>query len=68
MRRSALLLFSTTFLLVGKPGTGEPAPADKFEVGQAFPDIVLPSLSDGHPSSLSQFRGKKVLLHIFASW
>ena len=39
----------------------------KLEVGEPFPSIVLPSL-DGAPSSIRQFRGQKVLLHVFASW
>ena len=43
-------------------------PVLKVEAGQLFPDIVLPSLEDGSPASLAQFRGKKVLLHVFASW
>jgi hypothetical protein len=42
-------------------------PVLKVEVGQPVPDIVLPSL-DGRPASLAQLRGKKVLLHVFASW
>jgi len=37
-------------------------------VGQPFPDIRLPSLANGRPLSISHFRGKKVLLMIFASW
>ena len=37
-------------------------------VGQPYPDFVLPRASDGAPVSLSQFRGKKVLLFHFASW
>lgn len=36
-------------------------------VGQQFPDLILPSL-DGQTLSLSDFRGEKVILHIFASW
>lgn len=39
-----------------------------FEVGERFPDIVLPSADDGSAMSLAKFRGQKVLLHIFASW
>lgn len=38
------------------------------EVGQPFPAIVLPSLDDGEPMSIRDFRGEKVVLHIFASW
>jgi hypothetical protein len=37
-------------------------------VGEPHPDFVLPSIVDGRPVSLSQFRGKKVLLVHFASW
>jgi hypothetical protein len=37
-------------------------------VGQPHPDFVLPSITDREPVSLSQFRGKKVLLVHFASW
>lgn len=46
-------------------GTNTPL---KLEVGQPFPDIVLPNLADGRPGSIGQFRGRKLLLHIFASW
>ena len=37
-------------------------------VGEAHPDFVLPSIVNGEPVSLSQFRGKKVLLVHFSSW
>lgn len=37
-------------------------------VGESHPDFTLPSIVDGTPVSLSQFRGKKVLLMHFASW
>ena len=39
-----------------------------FDTGTPFPDVVLPSYEDGTPMSISQFRGQRVLLHIFASW
>jgi hypothetical protein len=38
------------------------------EPGQTFPLLGLPGLGDGQPSSVRAFRGKKTLLHIFASW
>ncbi|MBI3655074.1 MAG: hypothetical protein HY232_01480 [Acidobacteria bacterium] len=38
------------------------------EVGQVYPNYILPSLSDGRPLALSQFRGRKIILHQFASW
>ena len=37
-------------------------------VGQPHLDLTLPDLVDGKPVSLSQFRGRKVLLIHFASW
>ncbi len=37
------------------------------DVGQMYPDFLLPTL-DGAPGRLSDFRGKKVLLIHFASW
>ena len=37
-------------------------------VGSVHPDFTLPSLLDGAPVSLSDFRGQKVLLINFASW
>ncbi len=40
----------------------------RFEVGSRFPQIVLPALADGRPMSLADFRGRKVILHVFASW
>ena len=36
-------------------------------VGEPFPDLALPTL-DGSTRSISDFRGQKVILHVFASW
>ena len=36
--------------------------------GQAFPVLVLPSLDNGKPLSIEDFRGRKIALHVFASW
>jgi hypothetical protein len=36
--------------------------------GKPFPDIVLPSLDDGAPMSIADYRGKRVMLIVFASW
>ncbi len=38
------------------------------QVGTMHPDFVLPEIDSRQPVSLSQFRGKKVLLINFASW
>lgn len=43
-------------------------PPSGCEEGQTFPDIALPSLEDGTPRAISDFRGQKLILHIFASW
>ncbi|MCH9001116.1 MAG: hypothetical protein IIC02_00960 [Planctomycetes bacterium] len=40
----------------------------RIEAGQPFPELVLPALKDGSPASIAMYRGKKVVLHIFASW
>jgi hypothetical protein len=39
-----------------------------FNVGEAFPTLALPSAADGRPVSLADFRGKKLIVNIFASW
>ena len=36
--------------------------------GQAFPPLVLPSLDEGKALSIADFRGRKIALHVFASW
>lgn len=38
------------------------------EVGDRFPELVLPSLADGEPTSIASFRGRKLILHVWASW
>ncbi len=36
-------------------------------VGEQSPDFTLPDL-DGNPVSLSDYRGRKVILYVWASW
>ena len=38
------------------------------EVGDRFPDVMLPSLDGGEPLSIASFRGRKLVLHVWASW
>ena len=70
--RPAAIVWSLHLTLVIAPGAGVKAqgglPATGFEVGQPFPAVALPALEDGRPASLADFRGKKLLLHVFASW
>jgi len=42
--------------------------AVRLEVGQPFPIILLPRLEDGLPDTLVNYRGQKLIMHIFASW
>jgi len=66
MRRHGL-----RFILVASLcSVGTASVAEDFHprVGQVYPDFTLPSLAGGSPISLSQFRGRKVLLVHFASW
>ena len=44
------------------------------EPGQVFPEIALPSFAGARGeaaderSTIARYRGKKILLHVFASW
>jgi hypothetical protein len=38
------------------------------KLGARHPEFTLPDINTGKPVSLSDFRGKKVLLIQFASW
>jgi hypothetical protein len=44
------------------------AAAGEFREGQLFPTLDFPRLRDGRPCSVADFRGQKLVLHIFASW
>ena len=61
-----------THIIFDEIQTADASPSDagayELKVGQPFPNLVLPSLSDGSPLSLAAFRGEKVILHIWASW
>lgn len=37
-------------------------------VGEPFPTLALPAASDGRPTSVARWRGKKLIVNIFASW
>lgn len=69
---------TTAFLAVGLTGIMPFRPAGsaptqgpdsvELRVGRTFRTTVFPSLEDGRPGSVADFRGKKLILHIFASW
>ena len=52
--------------IAGPPAIAADRPV--LEEGEPFPDIKLPSMYDGRPMSIADFRGQKVVLHVFASW
>ena len=57
--------------LVGAMGAcAAPAMGEQpsLNVGDPFPQLFLPSLDDGRPMSIADFRGERVVLHVFASW
>jgi len=50
--------------------TADPSPVGavlRARVGEPVPDIVLPDLT-GAPRSLTELRGRRAMLHVFASW
>ena len=75
MRELLWTAFAATFLgrLCCAPALAADAQIDAVAAypplpGRPHPAFVLPSIADGKPISLAQFRGKKVLLIHFASW
>ena len=57
----------TLAVLLGLLSTAALAQARAIEVGKPFPNLRLATL-DGQPASIEDFRGTKVVLHVFASW
>jgi len=60
-------LFITSSAIIATAGTARAAPPD-LSVGKPFPNLTLPALNGGRPMSIADFRGQKVILHVFASW
>ena len=46
----------------------QPSLPESIAQGKPFPVVLLPGLADGRPASVADFRGEKVVLHVFASW
>ena len=44
------------------------AQSGELAAGDRFPPLKLPRLRDGKLVSLEEFRGQKVVLHVWASW
>jgi len=63
--RSALLL---SVLSAAIAPAASLAAGPSLKEGTAFPDLRLPALHGGRLSSVSAFRGRKLLVLVFASW
>lgn len=57
-----------TLLLANPVSAQRPQLPEAFQVGKPFPTLSFPTLDDGRPSSVADFRGKRLILHVFASW
>ncbi len=57
--------FNTVILMAAIAG---PVTAAGPRIGERHADFTLANIADGKPVSLSDYRGKKVLLIQFASW
>jgi hypothetical protein len=80
MRACVIWLLSTAVSVaaLGAGAVGQPKPKPiwernaplprGFNAGEAFPTRALPSAADGRPMSVAEFRGKKLIVNIFASW
>jgi hypothetical protein len=78
MTRWVLRLILVGLVTVGVTGTrsirgaegttGSRLDAIEIHQGQMFPTMVFPSLDGGRSGSVTDFRGKKLILQIFASW
>ncbi len=63
-------LIGALWLVASTAAVTAPVLADDYapQVGSPHVAFTLPTIDDGRPVSLAQFRGKKVLLIQFASW
>ena len=55
-------------LALSTAALAQPSLPTSIAEGKPFPAIALPALSDGRPASIADFRGEKLVLHVFASW
>ena len=44
------------------------AHADSWKVGKPFPSLNLPTIDGKAEPQVADFQGKKLMLHVFASW
>ena len=70
MTRAIRQLGVVVWLVAAMAATPSDAQAQNagFEVGQPFSTLSFPALEDGRPRSIAEFRGQRIILHVFASW
>ena len=68
--RDAACKVALAGLLLGGALSSQPGQAQvsKLKEGQPLTSLTFPRLTDGSPTSLAEFQGQKLVLHIFASW
>ncbi len=67
MRRRVMIAAGIAGLAIVQPALAQRG-LGEIKIGQPFPDLTFRSMADGSPMSIADFRGKKVILQIFASW
>ena len=67
MLRSALLLLMLAIPGLCAPMDASPTAPPDVKIGQILPDALLQGLN-GHSRRLSDFRGKPLLINVWASW
>ena len=67
MRRQMVIAAGVAGLAMVQPALAQRG-LGEIKIGQPFPDLTFRSTEDGSPMSIADFRGKKVVLQIFASW
>ncbi|HSR66582.1 MAG TPA: hypothetical protein VLU25_01460 [Acidobacteriota bacterium] len=68
MMRKPILDLLRFLILVGLASLPLSAQALRIEEGRPFPNLRLPRLNDGQPASRSDYRGRKLVLHVWAGW
>ena len=67
MRRRVMIAAGIVGLAMAQPALAQRG-LGEIKIGQPFPDLTFRSMEDGSPMTMADFRGKKVVLQIFASW
>ncbi len=67
MRRRMVIAAGMVGMAMAQPALAQRG-LGEIKIGQPVPDLTFRSMEDGSPMSIADFRGKKVVLQIFASW